>query len=199
MYYLMKKYGIYLKYQNVCCMLSNELYKGCKHNNANVLSCPNRTGTFRPFTGKKNKNVRVRSNNRCYVFSGFIFCSSCNHIMVGNTNCCKQHGYKKYRCNQYHLAKICIHKSMITEDKLERLVLDNIKPAIQAYIAKYDVHTAAPDKINDEASKLNDNLKNLKELFINGYIEFEEFKSRCDDILIYNMLNCSCTLPLYLF
>lgn len=71
---------------------------------------------------------------------------------------------------------------MITEDKLERLVLDNIKPAIQAYIAKYDVHTAAPDKIKNEASKLNDNLKNLKELFINGYIEFEEFKSRCDEL-----------------
>lgn len=182
MYYLMKKYGICMTYQNVCRMLSNELYKGCKRNNVNFCPALIEADRFDRLQVKKNNNVRVRNNNRCYVFSGLIICSSCNHIMVGNTNLCKQYEYKKYRCNQYHIAKICTHKSMIMEDKLERLVLDNIKPAIQKYIAKYDVHSTAPAKTKNEASKLNEKMKNLKELFINGYIEFDEFKSRCDEL-----------------
>lgn len=62
-------------------------------------------------------------------------------------------------------------------------MLDSIKPAIRKYIARYEVAASGPasSRKNDSA-RIREKMKNLKELYINGYIEFEEFKTRCDEL-----------------
>lgn len=183
--YLMQKYDMYITIASVSNMLTNEIYKGCKHGNENfcpALIEPKRFDRIQTFT---KRNVRIRENNRFYVFTGLVECITCNHAMVANTRIDKRYNreYIGYRCNQYHNHKVCTHKSIISEPKLERLMLDTIKPAIQKYLAQYKVSPSAPAaKKKNESSRIKEKMKNLKELYINGYLEFEEFKTRCDEL-----------------
>ena len=85
--------------------------------------------------------------------------------------------YTGYRCNQYLLHRVCTHKKIIGEPNLEQLVLDSIKPAIQNYIAWYEVQISTSAKPQNNISKLKEKQHSLKELYTNGYIEFEEFKA----------------------
>ncbi len=185
MLYLMKKYNMYLTYESVSRMLSNELYKGCKRGNLNFCPALIEPERFDRLQVQGKRNVRVRENNRYYVFTGLIECASCNHAMVANTRIDSRYHreYIGYRCNFYHNSKICTHIKTIQESALERLMLDSIKPAIRKYIARYEVAASGPavSRKNDSA-RIREKMKNLKELYINGYIEFEEFKTRCDEL-----------------
>lgn len=183
--YLMEKYDMYITISTISNMLTNEIYKGCKYGNNNfcpALIDPERFNRIQSFT---KRNVRVRENNRFYVFSGLIECNSCHHAMVANTRIDKRYNreYIGYRCNQYHNHRVCTHKSIISEPKFEKLMLNTIKPAIQKYIANFEVSQAAPAaKKKNESSRIKEKMKNIKELYINGYMEFEEFKTRCDEL-----------------
>lgn len=182
--YLMDKYSMYITITSVSNMLKNEIYKGAKNGNENFCPALIEPSRFDHLQTLTKKNVRVRSTNRFYVFSGLLECSTCNHSMVANTshNYRYNKDYTGYRCNQYHNARVCTHKKIFYEVRLEKLMLDTIKPAIQSYIAKYDVALSSPAKKKSDTTKINDKMKNIKELYINGYLEFEEFKTRCDEL-----------------
>lgn len=182
--YLMKKYDFYITITSVSNMLSNEIYKGHKRGNPNFCPAIIEPERFDRIQLQKKRNVRVRQTNRYYVFTGLVECTSCNHAMIANTRIDYRYEreYIGYRCNQYHNHRVCTHKKMISEPNLERIMLDNIKPAIQNYIARYEVQISTPAKPKNDISKLKEKQNNLKELYINGYVEFEEFKARCDDL-----------------
>lgn len=183
--YLMQKYDMYITMESVSRMLCNEIYKGCKRGNTNFCPALIEPARFDRIQKLGKKNVRIRKTNRYYVFTGLIECATCNHAMVANTRIDHRSGkeYIGYRCNQYHNSKTCTHKKIISESSLESLVLGNIKPAIQDYIARYQVGASVPAaKSKNESSKINEKMKNIKELYINGYLEFEEFKTRCDEL-----------------
>lgn len=185
MLYLMKKYNMYLTYESVARMLSNELYKGCKRGNPDFCPALIEPERFDRLQVQGKRNVRVRENNRYYVFTGLVECATCNHAMVANTRVDYRYHreYIGYRCNHYHNAKICTHIKTIQEPVLERLMLDSIKPAIRKYIARYEVAASGPaaSRKNDSA-RIKEKIRNVKELYINGYIDFEEFKTRCDEL-----------------
>lgn len=183
--YLMQKYDMYITMESVSRMLCNEIYKGCKRGNTNFCPALIEPARFDRIQKFSRNNVRMRKTNRYYVFTGLIECATCNHAMVANTRTDHRTGkeYTGYRCNQYYNAKTCTHKKIISESDLESLVLDSIKPAIQDYIARYQVAASAPAaKSKNESAKINEKMKNIKELYINGYLEFEEFKTRCDEL-----------------
>ena len=185
MLYLMKKYNMYFPYESVARMLSNELYKGCKRGNPDFCPALIEPERFDRLQIQGKRNVRVRKNNRYYVFTGLVECATCNHAMIANTRVdYKYHReYIGYRCNHYHTAKICTHIKTIREHVLERLMLDSIKPAIRKYIARYEVAASSPatNRKND-AARIKEKISNVKELYINGYMDFEEFKTRCDEL-----------------
>ncbi|MEY8518947.1 recombinase family protein [Lachnospiraceae bacterium 29-84] len=185
MLYLMEKYNLHTTYKSVVRMLSNELYKGCKLGNPDFCPALIDPERFDRLQAQGKRNVRVRENNRYYVFTSLVECATCNHAMVANTRTDPKNRreYRGYRCNQYYNAKLCTHKKSIGEPALERVMLDGIKPAIREYIARYDVTDPSPAaRHKNNPMKIKEKIKKLKELYINGYMEFEEFKNRCDSL-----------------
>lgn len=185
MLYLIQKYNMFISYRSVGRMLSNELYKGFKHGNPNFCPALIEPDRFDRLQIQGKHNVRVRKNKRFYVFSGLLVCASCDHKMVPvvHSHANYKQVYIRYRCNHYYNAKSCTHKKTLSELIFERQMLDNIRPAIEKYIARYDVATSDPaTNRQNNFVKINDKMKNLKELYINGYMELEEFKSRYDEL-----------------
>ena len=64
MLYLMKKYNMYLTYESVARMLSNELYKGCKRGNPDFCPALIEPERFDRLQVQGKRSVRVRENNR---------------------------------------------------------------------------------------------------------------------------------------
>ena len=177
--YLSEKYNRYFCYDTVRRALANPLYKGEYRGNANYcpkIIEPTRFDRIQLLT---RKNIRHRKNNRTYAFTGLLTCKECGHALVGNTTHDKRTNkdYVSYRCNIYATAKLCTHNKSISDKTLETHLLNNIKPELERYIAKYTVTQSNAQPIQKaDPSKIKTKLNRLKDLYMNELIEIDDYK-----------------------
>lgn len=184
--YLIKKYDRYLAYETISRALKNKLYKGEYRGNTNYCPAiidPERFDRIQ-FLGKRN--VKRRSTNRYYVFSGLLKCKECGRNLVANTCTDKRYHreYTSYRCNLYANSKMCTHNRAMSQNNIEEYLLDHIKPELKNYITAYGVEQkkAMQTYKSNDPSKIKAKLSRLKDLYINELIEIDDYKKEYDEL-----------------
>lgn len=160
-------------------ILRNKKYTGVFRDNLNY--CPAIVDNELFENVQRLLNVNVKSNQKySYIFSGLLRCSCCGNAYSGFTHTCKRinHTYKypAYRCHGAYPNKRCPNRKIVREKTLEKFMLENIKPAIQEYIAEYEIK-AAP-AVNNAAKRaaIEKKIQRLKTLYLNEEIELDEYK-----------------------
>lgn len=195
--YLQDKYGIRVCYDTVARYLRNTLFMGQYRDDPDF--CEKTISRERFFHIQKlaERNVRVRHTRQYYIFSGLLKCSSCGHYMTGTVTYRaladgSEKVYKKYRCNYKAQSKLCERGKTYPEENVEDYILQNIRPALAGYVAKYELAGTVSTKKKDpaaELAKIEKKMKKLYDLFMDDLIdkesyrkEYEKFQKQMDDI-----------------
>ena len=110
---------------------------------------------------------------RVFLFTGIIFCE-CGAKMTSVS--AKGHMY--YRCNKYYVYRECEHSHYLSEAKLENFLLEQIS----RFAESYNMSIKQTAKRQKSTANIQQKLDRLKQLYINGFIEFDEFTSETNKL-----------------
>lgn len=180
--YINDKYNKHYHYNSIVRMLSNTLFKG-EYNGIE--------GFCEPYLDKSRydkiqsllkRNVKVRHNERVYIYSGLLICAECGCSLAGSTHkyTLKSTGEKvsrkSYRCNQYYLRKLCTHKKLLNEDAVDKFIAANLSKELSDYKATYEIKAKQTD-YTTKRNKLERKIARLKDLYLNELITLDEYKA----------------------
>lgn len=179
--YIEAKYDVSFSYNSIKKMFSNTLYYGAYRSNQNYIKDP-----YISYERWENiqrllaMNVKKRSTNRAYIFSGLIVCESCGSPMAGQY--VKQNGkeYYHYRCNQHRVHGRCSNNKCVSEHMTEKYLLKNIAKVLNNKINKVrvEVTDAEIQKMVDNEAKIRKKQAKLNDLYVNDFITLEEYKQK---------------------
>ena len=119
----------------------------------------------------------VRTHTDSYIFRQLCKCAECGATMSGTII----RGHTYYRCPNNYMAKGCVMNRSLRQDRLEQMMLKEIRPAFDAY--KYHVEVEQSKADNSERIKtLRSKLKRLNELYVDGVIERADFDAKRADL-----------------
>ena len=128
-------------------------------------------------------NVKSTPSGSVYLFTGLLRCATCGQKMLSST----QVGgsgivYHYYRCYSHHQkAKACPHSKQLNEDKLEAYLLDHLRQVMNDYLARqYEAEQKRDKRPVADKAKVKAKLKRLKDLYVDGLIEKDEYKTDYD-------------------
>lgn len=109
------------------------------------------------------KNIPTRKKKQTYIFTQLCICPNCNTRMSGVYSAPRRGGvYHYYRCNKYVQHRMCDNDKSISEIKIEKYLLETIKPEIERYIAEYEIAQKEPVKKPSNADKIKKLEKRLE-------------------------------------
>ncbi len=126
-------------------------------------------------------NVRERKDKQTYIFTQICTCASCGNRMSGVASMPRNEiRYKYYRCNKRSVHHACDNSKSISEIKLEKHLLETIRPEIERVIAEYEVIEKAPIKRpkDDIVEKLEKKLKRINYQYEEDRISQEEYDQK---------------------
>lgn len=168
-------------------ILRNPVYIGKKRENDHFCEPIIEKDVFESVQRQLGMNVK-RSQKRTYVFSGLIRCAKCGCTMAGlqkQQNSKNKTMYSAYRCGKRYSSgglKLCSNTKVIYEDKLEKYMLDHIRPEIRDLVFTCEVEQKKHVDNSARLSALNKKQDRLKELYINGLISLDEYKTDREQI-----------------
>ncbi len=185
LFFINNRYGLNMSYKSFTNLLNNPLYYGAYRFNENyVYGQPHLTKErWLNIQDILKKNVKGNSNNNIYIFSGLLRCVGCSNGLVGSYTSNRTNKlYYYYRCNKGVNEKRCTENISISEAKLEKKLLNIIKPEIKKYIASFDVKENKKPKPKVDANKVKLQLERLNNLYLDARISEEEYESRYKEL-----------------
>lgn len=129
--YLHTKHHISLSYNGMSKLLENTMLCGEYRDNKEYCEAYLTREEFDKLQAICKNNVKDNTENRDYIFSGLIRCPHCGNRLAGGTQIHtvrgKKYKYKRYRCANFRLNNRCDFNKSISENTLERLLLENIE------------------------------------------------------------------------
>ena len=188
--YINTKYGTAYSYQSLKNILTDSKLWG--HYRGNDFYCEGYVdkATFDKIQAILKGNVRKRTNNRVYLFSGLISCPLCGSKMTGvcsvNRKTVKPNGkvyihtnpIYSYRCNKYKMTKTCTFKKYPNEERMEKALLNNLNRFINNHIthvkitANTNTHT---DGVKNTITNLQAEMHRLNTMFRKGRVKEDEY------------------------
>ena len=169
-------------------MLQNETYIGKKRNNPDFCKPIISQDLFDDVQRKLSMNIK-KNQKYTYIFSGLLRCTECGHSMAAYRY------YKKrptktsripgYRCaTRYTRGGIhgCDNTKVITESVLEKYLLDNIRDQIKDMVLEYEIEQKPVKDNSRKITNLEKKKDRLKDLYINGLIDLDEYKADREQI-----------------
>lgn len=163
-------------------MLQNETYIGKKRDNADFCKPIISQELFDDVQRKLSMNIK-KSQKHTYIFSGLLRCQECGHSMAAyiyyRNRPTKTSRVPSYRCaTRYSRGGIrgCGNTKAITESVLERYLLEHIRPQIKDMILQYEIEQKPAKDNSARISALEKKRSKIKDLYINGYIDMDEYK-----------------------
>lgn len=179
--------GVFVTRQTASRMLKREAYCG----NASGYKCePFITEEQHKLILKscESRSVRVtRDPFRVYLFTGIARCGSCGGAYSGTVKICRDRGkeytYKYYRCHQHKETVNCDNPRSMSENKIERYLLDNLDKELHIYNlkAKTSANSASSNKAQIE--NLKKKLERIGERYEDGDISKDEYKLKRQTVL----------------
>lgn len=186
--YMQEKYGIYMTLANFReSILKNKKYIGKYRENESY--CP-RLISDDDFTAIQtilSRHINIKSGQKYpYIFSGLLVCAECGYRMGGchiNVYVKRKSGkeyryrYPGYECKQSRAYRACENGGEIREKRVEEHMLENIKGALNGYIAEYEGKECAQIDNRAQKSAIRKKMERLKDLYLNEFITIEEYKT----------------------
>ena len=162
-----------ISYQAVRRLLHNPLYCGMFRGNPDYCPAivpPEEWEEVQQMLGERS--TRENPTKRVYLFSGLIRCEECGRRMAGAW---ATHGHDNfmYRCNGYYLDKICVNKHHLRESVVESWLIDNIVAELEK--AEAAIQPPQKKKKTVDVAAVKKKLARLKDLYVDGLIEKEEY------------------------
>lgn len=172
-------------------MLTNTKYIGIFRDNEKY--CPAIIPCELFYSVQRKLSINIKSGKKHdYIFGGLLVCAECGHVMSGHQQRTKRqnssgkilkYSYSSYRCRYGVRHLTCNNVKHVSENSLERYLLENIKPMIDEYVATYEVTNAPILNTATKRRTLESKLEKLKELFINDIITIDELKIKRGKIM----------------
>ena len=180
--YINDKYNTKYHYNSIIRMLSNPLFKG-EYNGIEDFCEPYiDKDRFDKIQSLMKRNIKVRHNERVYIYSGLLVCAECGCKLAGSTknytlkSTGEKASKKSYRCNQYYLRKLCDHKKLLNEKAVDAFIVENLSKELQGYKATYEIKAKQSDN-TAKRKKLERKIARLKDLYLNELITLDEYKA----------------------
>lgn len=174
--YMNREIGYKINYHTIKKILTNSYY--CGEYRGIVDYCPayitRETFDCIQYIRKK-KNVKTPQTRRVYLFTGLLQCPECGYNLTSAINVKNGKEYQNYRCDKAHKHKMCDFKRVFSELKLEKYLLDRIKPELEQYIAEIEIDEpkAAPTV---DRSEITAEMDRLNYLFRKNRIPVDEYE-----------------------
>lgn len=179
--YCCEKYGITRNYRSWMVTARNELYTGTFRGVADY--CPayiSRADWERIILGHEIIK-KTQHPERVYLFTGLIRCPCCGNTLKATFKTYpndRSKEYNGYRCNNSRL-RICDFKHQLSENKIEKYLLNNIRRDFEQYIIQSEAQQTKKrpqPKIQDLVS-LNEQLRRLNMIYVAGNITDDDYAS----------------------
>lgn len=134
---------------------------------------------------KKNIWHRSSDEDAVYIFSQLCECGCCGNRMAGTKTSPGGRTYYYYRCNKSMMSGVCSQRAKGSEAKIEKYLLEQIKPEIEKHIAEYEVAIAQPvqrPKV-DKVKKLEQELERVNYQFQKNRISIEKYDEQYEDLV----------------
>lgn len=176
--YVIHNLGLNYSYKTVDRILKEHKYTGVY--NDVIDYCPviinkERFDIIQKLVGN---NIRTTSKTNSYIFTGLIVCSHCNHNLIGFNTTHNNIRFYNYRCRHNYERKLCANNHCISEKKVEKWVLKNIKPELEKHIINFQVdHEEKRNIPQIDKSSIEKKIKKINDLYINDFITLDEYKA----------------------
>ena len=176
---LREKYQLNFCNATVSRILKNKIYIGEYQgiqNYTKPVIAPERfrkIQTILPLSKKRSKT------NRIYLFTGLLVCGECGNRLTANHSTVKyketRREYNVYRCKRYTDQKLCTHKKVLNEGKLEKNLLKEASQALSGFriIPEINEHK---DQNQADKYKLLNKMEKLKELYLENLIDMDTYR-----------------------
>ena len=129
--YLQAKHHVSLLYKTISALLENTMLCGEYRGNPNYCEAYLTREEFNKLQEILKMNVKENTEKRDYIFTGLLKCPHCGGRLAGgtqvNTVRGKAYRYKRYRCPNFRLHHRCDFNKSLSENVLERMMLENIE------------------------------------------------------------------------
>lgn len=168
--YMHSKHHISIGYDSFGKLLKNTMLYGAYRDNPQYCEAYMTEEEFNKLQDILKRNCKENtSDNRTYIFAGLLKCPECGRLLAGGVASSKNaygtvYKYKKYRCPQNHITKVCGFKKAVSESVIEKMMLKNIGQYLEdakiravnitdsgeSVVSKYDI-----DELHAELERLN--------------------------------------------
>lgn len=188
--YVNNKYGTTYEYAQLKKVLTDTKLYG--HYRGNDFYCKGYVdkATWDKIQSILKGNVRKRTNNRVYLFTGLLNCPHCGRVMAGvsssNRKTTKPNGkvyistttIYQYRCNKAKMSRQCPFNKYPNEVRIEKALLSNLNRFINNHITHVKItantNTHA-DGIKNSIANLQAEMNRLNTMFRKGRVKEEEY------------------------
>lgn len=188
--YMQDTYHIDFSYSMLRTMLSSEFYKGTYRG---FPYCPAYlTETeWNDIQRISKKNIKNTPSGRIYLFTSLMRCPVCGQILCGtgassiiNRRTKEKRTYCYFRCNRAVVDKICSNKHLVSQNLIEKYLLENLETEIEKYKVRCKKASEKKKKIKETRTpeKLQKELERLNILFQKDRIEWDYYNSEYDRI-----------------
>lgn len=166
--YLQARHHVSLLYKTIAALLENTMLCGEYRGNPNYCEAYITREEFDKLQKIIKNNVKENTEKRDYMFSGLILCPHCGARLAGGTQVNKVRGkdykYKRYRCPNFRLHSRCDFNKSLSENVLERMLLENIEQYMEdakiraSSVTDADTHDTkqpAVEEIYERIDRLN--------------------------------------------
>lgn len=131
--------------------------------------------------------IKKTSNNRIYLFTGLIKCPVCGKNMASKY--CKQtrkngeiKEYYNYKCQDTDIG-LCKNKHTLSQNKMEKWLLNNLEIILKTEITKVEISRAKPrSKPKTNIASLKEKLRRLDVIYMAGNKTDSEYISEQNEI-----------------
>lgn len=152
--YLQTKHHVSLLYKTIASLLENPMLCGEYRGNPNYCEGYITREEFDKLQNIIKMNIKENTEKRDYIFTGLVRCPHCGSRLAGGTQVNNVRGrtyrYKRYRCANFRLHHRCDFNKSISENVLERMMLENVEHYFQdAKIQNIEITDSETVKIQD--------------------------------------------------
>lgn len=180
--FVCEKYGISRNYRTWMNTARNELYTGTFHGVEGYCDPYVDRAVWERIILGHEIIKKTQRPDRVYLFTGLIRCPECGNTLKATFKTYpndRSKEYYGYRCNNGKLRN-CAFQHQLSEKKIEKYLLQNIRQQIEQYII--DIEVAKTEKRRKpkvhNLVALNEQLRRLNVIYISGNISDDEYAAQ---------------------
>lgn len=198
--YVKTKYHVNVSYASIGRILTDTRSYGSYRGNDKYIDEPYiDKATFDTIQKILGKNIKQTPAKRIYLFTGLITCPQCSNKLTskysGGTLTLKRpsgkvysydRDYHSYRCNRHFKDTICNFKRQLSEETIEKVLLENMEQYVTTAITAASVKDNKADVDNEVVNKqikdLNTEIAKVKRMYRKGDMTEAEYDKDMEEL-----------------